>query len=508
MNFSKVYSAQSSILTAHKVDIEVDISKGLHSFTIVGLPDKAIDESRDRVSASIKNSGITSPKQKNHKVVISLAPANIKKTGPNFDLPIALAYLQAIKEIKFNPENRLFVGELSLDGKLRKMNGVLPIIIFAKKNNFKEIFLPLENIEEASLIKGINIYGVKDLNQIINHLNKKDQIKPVKKTFLSQPKDNSENQIDFSDIKGQEDAKRALSIAAAGGHNIAFYGPPGTGKTMLARSFKKILPSLSYKQIIECTSIHSIIDDKENNLIIEPPFRSPHHTASYTSIIGGGTNLKPGEITLAHNGILFLDELPEFDRRIIESLRQPVEEGSIFISRINEKKKFPAKFILIVSMNPCPCGYYKTGVKVCKCQNNIIEKYQKKISGPMIDRIDMWVEVNNINNDELLQKTKKDVAESESEIIKKMVIKARKIQKERFKKEKLNKEITPREIQEYCDLNFETKKILNQASEKLNLSARSYHRILKISRTIADLEGSEKIKTPHLLEALHYRKKD
>lgn len=507
MNFSKIYSAQSSILTAHGVDIEVDISRGLHSFTIVGLPDKAIDESRDRVSASIKNSGLTSPKQKNHKVVISLAPANIKKTGPNFDLPIALAYLQAVKEIKFDPEKRLFVGELSLDGKLRKTLGILPIVIFARKNNFKEIFLPIENITEASLIKGIDIYGAKNLNEVINHLNGKEKIPIIKKDYIKKNiKEIAEFELDFSDIKGQENAKRALLIAASGGHNVAFYGPPGTGKTMLAKSFKKILPPLSYKQIIECTSIHSLYENKINNLIINPPFRSPHHTASYTSIIGGGKNLKPGEITLAHNGVLFLDELLEFDRRTIESLRQPIEEGKISISRVNERQTFPTNFILIVSMNPCPCGYYKTGVKICKCQPASIEKYQKKISGPIVDRIDIWVEINNIKNSDLLKNPTSQIA-SESIIMKNIVKNCREIQEKRFQKEKLNKDITPKEIRKYCNLNLQERKILDEASENLNLSARSYHRILKISRTIADLDHSEKIKTPHLLEALRYRPK-
>lgn len=507
MNFSKIYTAQANLLSAYRVDVEGDISPGLHSFNIVGLADRAVEEARDRVSAALKNSGFVSPKQKNHKIVISLAPAEIKKFGTTFDLPIALAYLDATKQISFDPRKKLFVGELSLDGTLQKMRGVLPIILFAKNNGFNEVFLPAENSIEASIIGGVDIYPVKSLRDVVKHLDERNKFKisKIAKTKISAPEIlDKEN---FTEIRGQENAKRALVIAAAGGHNIAMYGPPGTGKTMLAKAFKTILPALSYKQIIECTSIHSVSEISAGELILTPPFRAPHHTSSHSAIVGGGAHLRPGEITLAHNGILFLDEFPEFDRRTIEALRQPIEEGQISISRIHEKKTLPANFILIVSMNPCPCGYFGSNVKVCTCETSSIKKYRKKMSGPIMDRIDMWVEVSDVDYEKISSSRFDARPDDEFAETQQKIFEARKIQAQRLGEGALNKQIQPRELEKFCLLEKNVENILNESASKLHLSVRGYHKVLKLARTIADLEASEKIKEQHILEALRYRSK-
>ena len=509
MNFSKIYTAQANLLSAHQVDVEGDISPGLHSFSIVGLADRAVEEARDRVSAALKNSGFISPKQKNHKIVISLAPAEIKKFGTTFDLPIALAYLHATKQITFDPREKIFVGELSLDGTLQKMRGVLPIILFAKKNGFGEVFIPEANSAEASIVGGVDIYPIKNLRDVVKHLDAKNkfQIKKLDKTKIITPTEDGDDATRFTEICGQENAKRALIIGAAGGHNIAMYGPPGTGKTMLAKAFKNILPPLSYKQIIECTSIHSVSGISAGELILKPPFRAPHHTSSHSAIVGGGTNLRPGEITLAHNGVLFLDEFPEFDRRTIESLRQPIEDGKISISRIYEKKTLPANFILIVSMNPCPCGYLGTDIKACTCEPSSIKKYRKKMSGPIIDRIDMWVEVTNVEYHKIYDSTRSSSSFEDLKSIREKIYSARKIQKQRLGGDILNKWIETKDIGKLCALDDSTAKLLNDSAEKLRLSVRSYHKVLKLARTIADLEASEKIKEQHILEALRYRSK-
>ena len=502
--FSKVYSAQTNLLDAHIIDIEIDITDGtLHNFSVVGLPDKAVEESRDRVSAAIKNSGFKSPKSQNSKIVIALAPANLKKEGPNFDLGIALAYLLANEEIQFDTSNKIFLGELALDGTVRKTKGVLPLVRKSKEKGFKEVYLPKENVLEGALIDGIKIYGVENLKQLLNHLNERHEEnltpQPTTKIKLAQ----SEYSVDFADIKGQENAKRGLEIAAAGGHNIAMYGPPGTGKTMLAKAFCHILPPLSFDDILEVTSIHSVAGILNKGIITQPPFRAPHHTSSHISVVGGGTFPRPGEITLAHKGVLFVDEFPEFERRVIDSLRQPLEDKVINISRSKGSAIFPANFILIATMNPCPCGNYKSK-KECTCNMATVQKYQRKISGPIIDRIDMWVRVDSIDYKNLSNE-KEGTKTSE---IKEKIINARNIQKERFGKEKINSDMSSKEIEKHIKLSNEVKDFLNESAENLKLSARVYHKVIKLARTIADLDNSKEITNKHLLEALSYRPKE
>lgn len=510
MSFSKVSSGQSDINGATIVDIESDLSRGLYSFSIVGLPDKAVEESKDRVGAAIKNSGFESPKSKNHKIVISLAPADLRKEGPALDLPIALSYLLSAGDIVFSPEDKIFLGELALDGKLRAVNGVLPIVKEAKRKGMSEVYLPRDNVREAGLVRGIKIFGISTLRDVIDHLDESKTDRVKKKLKVSEETvidlSDEEHAIDFADIKGQDNAKRALEIAAAGGHNILMYGPPGTGKTMLAKAFAGILPPLSYDEILEATSIHSVAGALRGTVIVHPPFRSPHHTSSHVAVVGGGANLRPGEITLAHKGVLFLDEFPEFERRVIESLREPLEERMIKVSRAKGTATFPADFILIAAMNPCPCGNYGSA-KRCTCSQIAIQKYQRKISGPILDRIDIWIEVAEIDHKMLNDRTKGE----SSKDIRKRIEEARKIQGNRFKslKQKLSKnsEIKAKHIQEISLLEKDAANALLDYAERLSLSPRAYHRVIRLARTIADLDKSETIKTAHILEALQYRQK-
>ena len=524
MSFARVYSAQTHLLKGKIVTVEIDITKNtLHAFTLVGLPDKAVDESKDRMSSALKNSGFSSPKNQNQKIVISLSPADLKKEGPYFDLAIALAYLFSAGEIDFDPEKKIFLGELSLNGELQPIKGVLPLTEHAMKLGYKEIFVPIANAEEAALVKGITVYGAKTLEEVVNHIYKikydktgkpleqtRPKISPQKPTEITRR--NKIHDVDFSDIRGQESAKRGLEIAAAGGHNIALSGPPGTGKTMLARVFSHILPELDNDDILEITGIHSIVGLLEDALVTEPPFRAPHHTASYVSMIGGGANPKPGEVTLAHKGVLFLDEFPEFEKRVLEALRQPLEDNIVSISRARGSAIFPSNFILIAAMNPCPCGNKGNKDKACICKPNDLERYSRKISGPIIDRIDLWVTVGNVD----YKKLSDEMPTGEKTFaIKNRVKLARAIQDKRFRnnlkdgkrKIKTNSDMNVKELGIFAPLTPDVKKLLNDSAERLALSARAYHRVIKIARTIADLDNSENIKQNHILEALQYRPK-